>query len=209
MYLVFLKPQFLRKVQFHLTIVILCLMSYIFIAVDLVTNGQQIVALILVHFAVANTIVETFGTSFAKPLYIVQLLLVFLSTALKYNYSSFGFWVTLTSPIILVPTFIFSARLAMFCFLSNENKLLIPLVSNYPDFTIFIISLSLFSNLSKREKMFIFNWTPHQVIRISKQNSAGSTNNRITCDPDDKDEHLREIVELREAILQIINNRFY
>ncbi|CAG8624819.1 2022_t:CDS:2 [Dentiscutata erythropus] len=171
MNLVFLKPHFLRKVQFHLTIVILCLMTFIFITVDIVTNGQQIVALILVHFAVANTIVDTFGTSFAKPLYIVQLLLAYLSTALKFDLSSYGYWITLTSSIIIVPTFIFSARLALLCFLSNENKLLIPLVSNYPDFTIFIISLSLFSNLSKREKMFIFDWTPSKVIRISNQNS--------------------------------------
>ncbi|CAG8483120.1 14537_t:CDS:1 [Dentiscutata heterogama] len=184
-------------------------MTYIFITIDLVTNGQQIVALILVHFAFANTTVDTSGTSFAKPLYIVQLLLVFLSTSLKFHHSSFGYWITLTSPIILVPAFVFSARLAMLRFLSNENKLLIPLVSNYPEFTIFIISLTLFSNLSKREKMFIFDWTPSKIIRISNQNSVGNTNNRITCDPDDKDENLKEIIELREAILQIINNRFY
>ncbi|RIB11980.1 hypothetical protein C2G38_2202010 [Gigaspora rosea] len=184
-------------------------MNYVFITVDLATNGQQVVALILIYFAFTNSIVEVFSTSFTRPLYMVQLPLVFLSASLKYHQSDFGYWITLTSPIILVLTFIFSARLAILCFLSNENKMLVPLVSHYPDFTTFIISMTLFSNLSKREKKFIFDWTPSKVIRISNQNSAGNINNRITCDPEEKDENLKEIIELREAILQIINNRFY
>ncbi|RIB11983.1 hypothetical protein C2G38_60737 [Gigaspora rosea] len=209
MYLVLLKPHFLRKIQFHVTIIILYMMNYTFITVDLATNGQQVVALILVFFAFSNNIVDTLGMGFTRPLYMVQLPLVFLSASLKYNHSDFGYWITLTSPIILVLGFIFSARLALLCFLSNENKLLIPLVSNYPDFTVFIISMTLFSNLSKREKMFIFDWTPSKIIRVSNQNSAGNTNNRITCDLEEKDENLKEIIEIREAILQIINNRFY
>ncbi|RIB22097.1 hypothetical protein C2G38_2174760 [Gigaspora rosea] len=183
-------------------------MNYIFITVDLATRGKQVVALILVYFAFANNIVEIFGASFTRPLYMAQLPLVFLSASLKYSHSELGYWITLTSPIILVFVFIFFARLTMLCFLSNES-MLIPLISNCPDFAVFIISMTLFSNLSRREKKFIFDWTPSKVIRVSNQNSAGNLNNRITCDPEENNENFKEIIELREAILQIIINRFY
>ncbi|CAG8483605.1 4096_t:CDS:1 [Cetraspora pellucida] len=207
-YLIFLKPHFLRKAQFHITVVFLYLINYIFITIDLATNGQQVVALILVQFAVANNLVDTFGTTFVKPIYISQLLLVFLSTSLKFYHSEFGYWITLTSPIIMILTFISSARLVMLFFLLNEKKMLIPLVSHYPEFTIFILSLTLFSNLSKSEKMFIFEWSPSKTIRISNPNSCESIDNHITCDPEDNGENLK-VIGLREAILQIINYRFY
>ncbi|CAG8526445.1 7805_t:CDS:2 [Scutellospora calospora] len=155
-------------------------MTYLFITIDLATKGQQTIALILAQFAVTNNLVDTFGTSFAKPIYMAQLLLVFLTTSLQFHHSVYG------------------------------DDMLIPLISRYPKFTAFLISLSLFSNLSTCEEKFISDWSPSKQIKTEITEFEHPLN-CIYFDPGHKNSQTARkpiAEELRNAILQLMEYRF-